>query len=357
MNPPAKPPSKLTIISLDGKTKDEWKLPPGWKDSRPHLSPDRKTMAFIGSNSAVLVDLESGAIRYLYGCNCLGSDSVAWSPDGKYLAASDGYDISLISLSDGKVTKMSMDCLDGCFNIQWSPDGKWLSYGEGDFIAPARSGVFIISTACLDQPETCFKQKRGPLHTGYGSSMGFPGWSPDGKYLAAPLTGSGDNLALDFINILTGKIERRMEIPDSHSMVIDSITWSPDGEWIEYVQQTRGIYLTRTLGGTPIELIKVPDELITILQWITIPQPFAPGGVYTITAAGVNLNLRAQPALDGKVLKTLLPGELITILEGPTQAGGYTWWRMRTKDGIEGWAVDIPDWYAPQVTTTPSPTP
>ena len=79
--------------------------------------------------------------------------------------------------------------------------------------------------------------------------------------------------------------------------------------------------------------------------------------MYTITAAGENLNLRAQPALDGQVLKMLPPGEEITILEGPSQADGYTWWRMQTKDGIEGWAADIPDWYAPQVTATPSPIP
>ena len=244
MNSPAKPQSKLTIISLDGQRKAVWDLPPGWTEGRSRISPDRKTLAFIGSNFAALVDLESGAIRYLYACNCFGSDSVAWSPDGKYLAASNGDGISLISLADGKVTEMSMDCLDACWNIQWSPDGKWLSYGEGDFMAPSRSGVFLISTDCLDQPETCFKQKRGPLAPNSGASMGFPGWSPDGKYLAAPLQSSGDNLALDFISVQTGKAERRMEIPNTHAMHIDAIAWSPDGEWIEYVQQTRGIYLT-----------------------------------------------------------------------------------------------------------------
>ena len=347
----------MNLISLDGQTKAVWNLPPDWTEGRPRISPDRRTLAFIGSNFAALVDLESGAIRYLYACNCFGSDSVAWSPDGKYLAASNGDGISLISLADGKVTEMSMDCLDACWNIQWSPDGKWLSYGEGDFMAPARSGVFLISIDCLDQPETCFKQKRGPLAPNNGASMGFPGWSPDGKYLAAPVQGSGDNLALDFISVQTGKVERRMEIPNTHAMHIDAIAWSPDGEWIEYVQQTRGIYLTRTQGGTPIELVQIPDELITILQWISVPHPFAPGSVYTITAAGANLNLRTQPATDGQVLKMLSPGEEITILEGPTLADGYTWWRMRTKDGTEGWAADIPDWYAPQATVTPSPTP
>jgi hypothetical protein len=28
---------------------------------------------------------------------------------------------------------------------------------------------------------------------------------------------------------------------------------------------------------------------------------------------------------------------------------GYAWWIMRTDDGAEGWAVNIPDWFAPAI--------
>ena len=286
----------------------------------------------------------------------IAKSSSSWSPDGKYLAAACGQNINVISISDGKIIQMGMNCLDGCLNVQWSPDGKWLSYGEGDYMAPKESGLFLISTDCLAQPQTCFEQKRGPFSPNYNPPADFPGWSPDGKFLVIPVNSPGEKLVLEFLNVQTGAIERKMQPPNAFVFAIDAMAWSPDGEWIAYAQQLLNVDITRTQGGTPVELVNTPNERIKILQWISIPYPFAPGSVYSITSAGANLNLRAQPALDGQVAKRLLPGEAVTILEGPTQADGYTWWRMRTKDGIEGWAADIPDWYAPQVTATLTPT-
>ena len=357
--PDNKIPRNLTIISLDGITKVDWVLPTEWMSGRPRLSPDRKTLALAGYGSIALMDVESGVVRFLdktSGCYGRNSSS-SWSPDGKYLAAACGENINVISISDGKIIQMGMNCLDGCLNVQWSPDGKWLLYGEGDYMFPKESGLFLIGTDCLVQPQTCFEQKQGPFSPNYGPPADFPGWSPDGKFLVIPGNSPGGKLVLEFLNVQTGAIERKMQPPNAFVFAIDAMAWSPDGEWIAYAQQLLNVDITRTQGGTPIELVNTPNELIKILQWISIPYPFALGSVYSITAAGANLNLRAQPALDGQVLKLLLTGEEITILEGPTLADGYTWWRMRAKDGTEGWAVDIPDWYIPQATATPSPTP
>jgi hypothetical protein len=85
-----------------------------------------------------------------------------------------------------------------------------------------------------------------------------------------------------------------------------------------------------------------------IYQWISIPHPFAPGAKYTLTPAGNGLNLRDQPSQAGKPLTVLKAGDEITIVKGPTLADSHTWWQMRTKDGVEGWAEDLPDWYTPK---------
>jgi SH3-like domain-containing protein len=54
-----------------------------------------------------------------------------------------------------------------------------------------------------------------------------------------------------------------------------------------------------------------------------------------------NLNLRSGPSTSYEIVDSLERGELVTLLEGPyKEAGAYSWWRIRTSDGIEGYAVE-----------------
>jgi len=32
---------------------------------------------------------------------------------------------------------------------------------------------------------------------------------------------------------------------------------------------------------------------------------------------------------------------------GSVEAEGYSWWNISVNDEIEGWAVNIPEWYEP----------
>ena len=73
---------------------------------------------------------------------------------------------------------------------------------------------------------------------------------------------------------------------------------------------------------------------------------FRVGDAYIITKAGDKLNVRDQASLKGKVLTQLSKGTYVEILDGPVQAGGYTWWKVKVfDDGTEGWAVENPEWY------------
>ena len=58
------------------------------------------------------------------------------------------------------------------------------------------------------------------------------------------------------------------------------------------------------------------------------------------TTGGDRLNLRAAPGLDFEIIDRLERGELVTLLEGPRKTDGYAWWRVRSDDGIIGWAVE-----------------
>ncbi len=51
--------------------------------------------------------------------------------------------------------------------------------------------------------------------------------------------------------------------------------------------------------------------------------------------------------MAGEILRKLQPGDGVTVLAGPLAADGYTLWKLQTEDGTEGWAVNIPKWYAP----------
>jgi hypothetical protein len=45
------------------------------------------------------------------------------------------------------------------------------------------------------------------------------------------------------------------------------------------------------------------------------------------------------------MLRTLEDGTQLQVLEGPEAADGYEWWKLRTDDGLEGWAAG--DWLVP----------
>jgi hypothetical protein len=75
---------------------------------------------------------------------------------------------------------------------------------------------------------------------------------------------------------------------------------------------------------------------------------FQVGDVYIITEEGENLNLRVGPSTNETIIDKLQPGMYVEIIDGPTNADGYTWWKLRLLAGLdtlEGWAVEDQGWY------------
>lgn len=51
------------------------------------------------------------------------------------------------------------------------------------------------------------------------------------------------------------------------------------------------------------------------------------------------INVRSSP--NGSILGTQSSGRVGTVLDGPTQAGKYLWWKVNFGQGIDGWVADV----------------
>ncbi len=73
---------------------------------------------------------------------------------------------------------------------------------------------------------------------------------------------------------------------------------------------------------------------------------FRVNDVYIVSADGAGLNVRAEPNKDARVLTQLQQYDFVTIIDGPVEADGYTWWKVRLEfaDTV-GWAVENSGWY------------
>lgn len=71
--------------------------------------------------------------------------------------------------------------------------------------------------------------------------------------------------------------------------------------------------------------------------------------------APYGLNLRIDTSADAQLVTQLGTGQRISILEGPINTGGYTWWKVQDSAGNSGWAVDGDSgntWISPSVGST-----
>jgi hypothetical protein len=80
--------------------------------------------------------------------------------------------------------------------------------------------------------------------------------------------------------------------------------------------------------------------LPTVIAPIATPPTFAIGAQVVVNPELAALNVRATPDTSAAIVEILPPGAVLTILEGPVEAAGYTWWRVRLPSTAEGWVVE-----------------
>ncbi|PKN94162.1 MAG: hypothetical protein CVU44_07105 [Chloroflexi bacterium HGW-Chloroflexi-6] len=80
------------------------------------------------------------------------------------------------------------------------------------------------------------------------------------------------------------------------------------------------------------------------------PPPSCPGSLTSRLAVdararvaftdGSNMRIRAKPGFTQDTLRTVPEGTLLAITGGPMCVDNTTWWRIRTRDGFDGWMAE-----------------
>ena len=91
---------------------------------------------------------------------------------------------------------------------------------------------------------------------------------------------------------------------------------------------------------TPTNTVVLP---IDTQEPTPLPTEIGPGALVIVQGTGdAGLNLREQPTTYASIVGNASDDTVLTVLEGPSEADGYVWWRLQAPDGTEGWGAE--DW-------------
>ena len=95
--------------------------------------------------------------------------------------------------------------------------------------------------------------------------------------------------------------------------------------------------ITPTSAITPTDTVVLPVSTPEVTPPVT---EIGPGALVVVQGTGGGgLNLREQPSTYSKKVGSVREGTVLPVLEGPREADGYVWWRVRAPDSTEGWAA------------------
>ncbi len=126
-------------------------------------------------------------------------------------------------------------------------------------------------------------------------------------------------------------------------LIVKAIKGGGKGTPTPAVTATQQPSPTATRTPTAI-VVQTPTATVVLpIAGTAEPLPFteiAPGATVVVQGTqGAGLNLRQQPTTYSRIEVTVKEGTVLTVLEGPVEADGYVWWKLRSPEGKEGWGV------------------
>lgn len=135
-----------------------------------------------------------------------------------------------------------------------------------------------------------------------------------------------------------------------------SMAFSPDGTLLAMYGWNRvddGVHIWGI--GDEIPLLEATPEPTPTPEITATPEPIEETAVPEVTAepvlrvggsaviqttGGDRLNARSGAGRGFDIVTKVASGTAVTIIGGPQTADGFTWWQVRTGDGVEGWVVE-----------------
>lgn len=328
-------------------------------------SPDGHWIAFVAINiennffwyaqeDIYIVKSDGTGLRRLTNSPHYSKRDIAWSPDGQNILVAmgiNGSDLYLVDAVNGEIVKRLTSSGNNYVAV-WSPDGNKIAFIENSSSSTQSTDknttTFTENSALLIMNVTDKRSLRVDIPTNH--RVLDISWSPNNEQIAFTSSVDNSKCADIFIinmhndemkNLTSSEYYERFPnwLPDGNNLVFSKSVDTCDervgpGNW--------DIYMTNLLG----EEHKIVDGVDSIIAWAPVPS-LELDRRYAITELGAVLNLRTEPSLNGKILEKLPAGEVIIVLKGFVDADDYYWWKIRTQGGIEGWAVEVANWYKP----------
>lgn len=96
------------------------------------------------------------------------------------------------------------------------------------------------------------------------------------------------------------------------------------------------------MGQNPPASLDLQGPTLPAVQFTATPVTIEIGKLVIVAGVdGDELNVRDNPGVIGtSIVRRVAEGTVLTIVDGPRQADGFTWWQIQSADQtIKGWAV------------------
>lgn len=261
-------------------------------------------------------------------------DYASWSQDGSKIL------VSGAAARDNRVALRRVDPLTDAQQIIFDATaaGLWL---QNAVERPGGQIVALGSPGGAGSPMSLYDGSGQPLTPQIGTTA--PNrvtWSPD------------RSAVLVVTNDVTTRHYYVAEVTGAVREITEQVAGALAVEWLDGVPQPDA---PTTAPPTPIPATIVPPQTLAPVGQVVGQGNYGISvnqQVQVISPAGARL--RAAPSVNGEELAWLTTYEYVTVIGGPTQADGLTWWEVETGGGQTGWMAES-DGFQQLLSLTPLP--